>query len=246
MYVRRAPLFLGIGLLLIPLSIVIALLHALLLGGLGLFGVDTTGEAAGALALLLLAIGTTLTLLGLVLVQAATARALVRMDQGDPIGPLHAYRLVLKRFRPLLRTLAIAVAVWVVLTTTAILIPVAVWLAVRWALLAQVVELEERQGLAALRRSAELVRRRWIRVGSLVGIGAVLALAAGPLLGAVLIFLTNFPLPLLNVVAGVVYALAMPFVGLTTSYVYFDARTRHELEPADEPDELPAEISLTA
>ena len=45
--------------------------------------------------------------------------------------------------------------------------------------------------------------------------------------------------------AGVVYALSMPFVALTTSYVYFDARTRVELEPEDQPDELPAEIALT-
>ena len=37
---------------------------------------------------------------------------------------------------------------------------------------------------------------------------------------------------LLNVVAGVVYALAMPFVALTTAYVYFDARVREEL-PAE-------------
>jgi fatty acid desaturase len=107
------------------------------------------------------------------------------------------------------------------------------------------VELEEpRRAIATLRRSAQLVRRRWIRVASLVGVSAAVALVAGPLLGAVLIFATDAPLPLLNVVAGVVYALVMPFVGLTSSYVYFDARARQELEPADEPDELPAEIEL--
>ncbi len=78
MYVTRAPLFLGIGLVLIPLSIVIALVQSLLLGGFGLLGVDTTGETAGALVLLVVAIGTTLTLLGLVFVQAATACALLK------------------------------------------------------------------------------------------------------------------------------------------------------------------------
>ena len=71
-----------------------------------------------------------------------------------------------------------------------------------------------------------------------------LVLVAGPFVGALLILLTGAPLELLNLVAGVVYALAMPFVALTTAYVYFDARTRLELEPADEPDELPAEIRL--
>ena len=49
------------------------------------------------------------------------------------------------------------------------------------------------------------------------------------------------PLPLLNVVAGVVYALAMPFVALTTAQygVHFDVRVRQELEPAA-PATLPA------
>ena len=73
----------------------------------------------------------------------------------------------------------------------------------------------------------------------------MLALAAGPLLGALLIFATDAPLALLNVVAGVVYALAMPFVALVTSYVYFDARMRLELETEQEPKELPAEIELS-
>ena len=55
------------------------------------------------------------------------------------------------------------------------------------------------------------------------------------------------PLALLNLVAGVVYALAMPFVALVTAYVYFDSRARHELEPESESEThvLPAEIQLT-
>jgi hypothetical protein len=244
MYVKRAPLFLGIGLLFIPLAGLISLLQALLIGGLGLVGVDTTGEGAGALALLVVTLGTTLTLLGLTLVLAATACALVRIDRGEAIGPIHAYRIALRKIRALLGGLGLAAGAWVALTATGILLPVAIWLGIRWSLLAPVVELEDRRAVPALRRSAELVRRRWFRVASLVGVSAVLALAAGPLLGAVLIFVTDAPLPLLNLVAGVVYGLAMPFVALVTAYVYFDARTRHELEPADEPDELPAEIQL--
>ena len=77
-----------------------------------------------------------------------------------------------------------------------------------------------------------------------LGVSAALALLAGPLLGAILIFLTDTPLALLNVVAGVVYALAMPFVALVTAFVYFDARARLELEPVEHVSELPAEIVL--
>ena len=195
MYVQRTRLFLGIGLLLIPLGFVISLVEALVLGGFGLLGVETTGESAGALVLLVATVGTTLALLGLAFVQAATTCALVKLDEGRDVGPVHAYRLALPRFRPLAGGLALAVAVSLVLTATAILIPVAIWLGVRWALLAQTVELEGRGALGGLRRSAELVRGRWLRVASLVGVGAALVLVAGPLLGALLILLTRHAAP---------------------------------------------------
>ena len=71
---------------------------------------------------------------------------LVEIDRGRSIGPVHAYRLALGKVGPLLGGLALAAAAWVALTATAVLIPVAIWLGVRWILLAQVVELEARSG----------------------------------------------------------------------------------------------------
>jgi hypothetical protein len=244
MYVERGSLFLRLGLLFIPLGLLVCLLQVLILGGFGLLGIDVTGESAGWLALLVVAIGSSLTLLGLTLVQAATAYALVEIDAGREIRPMRAYRMALRKIRPLVGGLAVAVGACLLLNATAVLIPVAVWISVRWMLLAQAVVLEEHSGLGGLGRSYALVRGRWFRVASLVGVGAVLALAAGPLLGALLIFLTNAPLAIINVVAGVVYALAMPFVALTTTFVYFDARVRKELEPERKQGPLHAEIEL--
>jgi hypothetical protein len=244
MYVARPALFLGIGVLLIPLGAAISLLQALVLGGFGLLGVDTTGESAGGLVLLLVAVGTTLTLLGFGFVQAATACALADIDAGRKVSPIRAYRRAFGQTGALLGGLGLAVVVWVLLTVTTVLIPVAIWFAVRCMLFAQVVELENRSSVDGLRRSSRLVRGRWLRVASLVGVGALLALAAGPLVGAALIALTDAPLPLLNVIAGVVYALAMPFVALTTTYVYLDVRVSEELEPAV-PETLPAEVELS-
>jgi hypothetical protein len=244
MYVRRAPLFLGIGLLLVPLGLVVSAVQALLIGGFGLAGVDVTGEAAGVLVLFVVTVGLFLTLLGFAIVQAATTRALVEIDAGREIGPLDAYRRALRPPGPLLGALLAAVGVWVLLTSTAVLAPVATWLAVRWSLLAQVTELDGGSARSALRRSGRLVRGRWFRVASLVGLGTLLALVAGPFVGALLIFVTDLPFAVLNIVAGVVYALAMPFVALVTGYVYFDARTREELAPHLELSELPAEVEL--
>ncbi len=245
MYVSRIRLWIGLGALLIPITILITLLQFLIVRGIDLIG-SVTGQAAGIFAFLALVIGAALTLLGLALVQAAAVSALVEIDGGKEIGPVDAFKLVSKRLRPLLRTIGLFVVPWILLSATAFLIPISIWLAVRWCLLAPVVELEGERGYEALRRSGRLVRGHWIRVGSLVGASAAIALAAGPLLGVALIFLTNAPFALLNVVAGLVYAFLLPYVAIVTGYVYFDARTRVELEPAEQPKELPAEIELGA
>ena len=100
MYVERIPFFIGIGLLFVPISLLITLLQALVLGATSILGVQTGGESNGPLALFVLAIGTALTLLGLGLVQAATARALVEIDADRPIGPVQAYRLALDCVKP--------------------------------------------------------------------------------------------------------------------------------------------------
>ena len=243
MYFKRPLLFLGLGALLIPIAVVMTFVQWLLIGAIDVIG-TVSGEGAGAWAFLSVVVGTTFALLGLGLVQAATACALVEIDASRPVTAWSALRLALRRFRPLLGAILLFVLVWVVLTTTVVLIPIAIWIAVRWCLVAPVIELDGLRPFPSLRRSGGLVRGRWIRVGSLVGVSAALALFSGPLLGAILIFTTEAPLAFLNIVSGVVYALAMPFVALVTSYVYFDARARLALEPVERVSELPAEISL--
>jgi hypothetical protein len=190
------------------------------------------------------ALGAGLTVLGLALVQAATARALVDIDQGRPIGPLRAYRLALGRIWPVVGAIAVVVAAVSLLTTAVLLIPIAIWLAVRMALVVPVIELEGVSAVQGLRRSSRLVSHQWLKVASLTLFGLALTLVAGPLVGALLILFTNMPLPLLDVVAGVIYAVTIPYFTLTTAYVYVDARVRDELADVAEPDELPAETEL--
>jgi hypothetical protein len=56
--------------------------------------------------------------------------------------------------------------------------------------------------------------------------------------------LTDLPLTTLNLISGVVYAITLPFVALTTTYVYFDARVREPVAPAGPEGDLPAELEL--
>jgi hypothetical protein len=246
MYASRPLLFIGIGLFFLPISLLVTLLQAVVLHTTNILGVQTGGESRGFLSFVVLGIGTTLTLLGLGVIQAATARALIEIDAGRHVAPLRAYRLASDTVAPLFGALVVATVIVSALASSFFLIPIAVWLAVRWALIAPAIELERVSALAALRRSGRLVGRRWLKVASLIVAGGALVLVAGPLIGALLILATAAPFWLVNVLAAIIYMVAMPFVALTTAYVYFDARARQELVDERAPSELPAEIELGA
>jgi hypothetical protein len=244
MYGTRFRLFVGIGLVLVPIALLVGLIQTLILHGTSILGVQTGGESDGLVAFAVFALGIALTLLGIGLVQAATARALAELDQGRSIKAVRAYRLAADGVRPLLVALLIAVVAVSLLVSTLFLIPVGVWLAGRWALVAPVTELEGLSGRETLKRSFRLVHRRWLKVASLITLVGALAFALGPIIGVVLILATDAPFWIVNVVAGLIYALTMPFVALTTTYAYFDARVRVELAEETYQAELPAEITL--
>jgi hypothetical protein len=244
MYGARFWLFAGIGLLFIPISLLVSLLQGLVLHATSVLGVQTSG-GSGVLAYVVLAVGTALTLLGLGIVQAATARALVELDAGRPVRIVHAYRLAAEIVVPLLGALLVAALAVALLASSIFLIPIAIWLAGRWALIAPVIELERVGAFAGLRRSGRLVRGRWLKVASLIVVGGAIVLVLGPLVGAVLILVTGAPFWLVNVIAGLIYAVTMPFVAVTSVYVYFDARVRYELAGEREEVVLPAEIGLS-
>ena len=133
--------------------------------------------------------------------QAATACALVELDEGRPIGAAQAYWIALRRIRLLLRAIVVFVVAWVGLTLTTFLTPVAIWLAVRWCCSRLIVELSvARVGRCCVGADALCADGGFGIL--LVGVSAFIALAAGPLLGVVLIFTTSMPLAFLNVVAG--------------------------------------------
>ena len=243
MYLSRPLLFLGLGVLAIPVTFVVAAIQSVLLRVTSLVGISPDGEGGGFRVALAVGIGTVLTLLALGFVQAASARAIAEIDAGRRVSVLGAYRMAVDSVRPLLGALAIAVAIVTVLWFSFFLIPIAIWLVVRWALLVPVAELEDRAALESLRRSGELVRREWLKSGTLVAGAAALAVLLGPLLGALLILLVDAPFEFVNIVAGLVYAVAMPFVGITTTYVYYDTLVRERLdESVPAAGELPAEI----
>jgi Vacuolar protein sorting-associated protein 62 len=248
MYFGHLRLFLAIGLLFIPLGIVITGVQFLLFRHGTLNGlVNSAGSSNAVVVFLAVMIGVVFTVFGLAVLNAATAAAMVELDAGRETSALAAYKRVLPKLGSILGVVLIAALGAALVSLTSIGLLLGAWLLVRWAFLAQVVLLEDASALAALRRSAQLVRGNWWRVASMLLFVITVALLLGPLVGTLLLFVTNASFDFINLVSAVVYAVVLPYAAIASTYLYFDLRvaTRHEAE-TEQGDVLPAETAATA
>jgi Vacuolar protein sorting-associated protein 62 len=243
MYRRSPRLYLTIGALFLPVSVVVALLQRALFALTHLDVLSTVaGPSNAAVAGSALAFGIVFDLLTLTVVQAATAAAVKRTEDGVPVSGRDAYRRVRPRLPSLVAALVLVAVVVAALHVTVIGIPVEIWLVVRWSLFSQCVVLEELSWWAALRRSSALVRGRWWRVAGITLAVVGLSLLLGPLTGVGVLLLTPASLAVVNVVSGIIYTLTIPYAAIATTYLYYDLRVREAL--AAEPEVLPAEAAL--
>jgi hypothetical protein len=248
MYFGHLRLFLAIGLLFLPLGVVITGVQYLLFRHGQLNGlVNSAGSSNAVVVFLAVMIGVVFTVFGLAVLNAATAAAMVDIDAGRKTGALAAYKKVLPKLGPILGVVLIAAVGIAAVALTSIGVLLGAWLIVRWAFLAQVVLLEDISALAALRRSARLVRGNWWRCGSMLFFVTTIALLLGPLVGTLLLFVTNESFDFINLVSGVVYAFVLPYAAIASTYLYFDLRVakQHGAE-TEEADVLPAETAQPA
>ena len=192
---------------------------------------------------LALALGVFVTFLGLAVVQAATARAVVDIDAGRRVGVFSAYQGLRGRLRRLVRALAFVVVVQIVLDLTIVLVPVALFLLVRWSLLGVVAGLEDDPQPGVLRRSVALTRRHWWRT-AIIALGVTGgALLIGPLVGVIVLVATSASFAVVNLIAAIVNVAALPFASVAMTYLYYDLGAReHERAAAAAPggDEVAA------
>ncbi len=243
MYRSRFRMFAGIGLAFVPIMALAAAVQAILFRVAGLTGATEAVDETNPFVLsIVLEIGLLFAILGLAIVQAAVARAMAELDEGRLVDTRRAYRLVRDETGPLAVALGIVVASCLILTLSVIGIPIAIWLVGRWAYVAQVVAVEGLGGVAALRRSAQLIRGRWWRSSLAVISFAALGLVTGPLVGVLLLFATSASFDVVEIVSSCVYVVTMPFVAIATTYLYANLRARERAaRRTAEPDVLPEE-----
>jgi hypothetical protein len=244
MYLGHPRLFVGIGLLFIPLGLLISGVQYLVfrVGGLAPL-VGSVGPSNAVVGSLALGLGILFTLVGLSIAQATTTIAMNELDAGRDVTAWQAYRGALSTLPSVLIGLVFAAIVVALLDLTTLGGILAVWLVVRWSLLAQVVACEGLKPREALHRSGELVKGHWWRVLSLTVFVSGASLLLGPLVGSLLLFATDASFNFINVVASLVYVILLPFVTISTTYLYFDLKIAKDREEraAAHGEVLPAE-----
>jgi hypothetical protein len=235
MYTGHLGLFLGVGLLFVPLGLIVTGVQYLLFR-VGVLAplVSSAGATNGVVGELAFALGLLIALLGLAIVHTTTALAMVELDKGREVTVKSAFRLALGRLPTVIGALALAVAIVAVFGLTTIGLLVSVWLIVQWGLIAQTVALENKSVRGSMRRSAQLVRGNWWRVASLTLFVTVIGLLLGPLAGTLLLLATRASFDFVNLVSSLVLVITLPYVALATTYLYFDlALAEREAEAAD-------------
>jgi hypothetical protein len=168
--------------------------------------------------------------------QAATVAALAELDAGRRIGSRMAYRLALRRTRPLLGTALLWLLAIIVPLVVIVLSPLSLVAFAAFALYVPVVQLEGGSGVGALRRSAHLVRHQVGKVVLVLLLAAAMLALVGGLLGSIVILVVQAPFVVVNLIPGVVQALLAPFTSLMIGLAYYHgvARDREEAEPAED------------
>ncbi len=114
---------------------------------------------------------------------------------------------------------------------------------VRYQFISQVVMIEDVSGGEALRRSSQLVRRRWfhtaIFVAGVNGLVAVVALAVGIVL---LVAGSGLPLWMFSALATLAYVVMVPLAAISMTSLYGDAAVQGDEDNADQRDEDAADL----
>ncbi len=158
------------------------------------------------------------------LITAMLARAVLDVVAGEEPSTRRTVRCGLDLFAPLLIATVLWTAAWVA-GLFALIIP-GVYIAVSWYFVAQAIVVDDRRGLAALTRSGELVRGRWLRAALTGVVFELVALIPSSVAGLAFDAAARAADAAAILVVGdiVVQSFALPFVAIGATLFYLDLR----------------------
>ncbi|MCA9860723.1 MAG: hypothetical protein KC438_13425, partial [Thermomicrobiales bacterium] len=238
-YGNELRTFLGIGMLAVPIGLAF---HGFVYLLRELPPIDwmmrfLNNSASGDLTLAAMAGGAQQAAMTLIIVPAVIF-AMKEIREGYTPGVWRSLREGLRYFPGMLAALILYVVTLGIATFSIFLIPVAIYVAVRWLFYPQAIVLNEQErGWYGLLFSWNVTRGRWLKtLGSTIGF-LILALVPGPLMGVLILILGGSGVRFANIASSFIYGLLLPiaYIGLTMVY------RRLQNEPIVEPETVTQE-----
>lgn len=221
---QRRWLFLGIGVIFVPVGLIGVALQSLTPSIPAVDPVLQVIDSDVARGLFALALGALQMGFAYWLVIAAVTAAMGVLDAGRRVGVGEAYRLVWDRLWTLLRARLRALVVIVLLSLTLVGIPWALRRAVNCLFLEHAILLEGQDARGAAKGSTDLVRGSWWRVLGVTSVLLAIGLGIGPLVGIGLVLLTSASLAFINLVTALIYLAFIPWVAVGFTMLYYDLK----------------------
>jgi hypothetical protein len=168
----------------------------------------------------------------LLVISPAIIFALSEIRQGIKPGVWHSYVGGFKNFGSLVGPLAILVLAMIALSWTVILIPVAIYLLVRWQFFSQAVILDGERGLTrSLGKSWEVTSGRWWLTLVATLAFQLLGSLPGPVIGVVMLIIGGSDVKFANAVSSILYAAFVPLAVIGITLVYRRLKGEAIIEP---------------
>lgn len=222
-YRRRWTLFLVIGLTLIPIGIAFNGFQYLFSNyppGEDMIGL--VGKTSGSYYILALLTLIAQHLASLLVVGPMVIEVYDEMEKGRRLTFRGALRAMLKRLPDMLKVVGIIVVVVALLGISVLLVPVAVWLVVRWQFAPQAAMMDDAGPRRALALSGASVRGRWWRILVCIMTLFVVAAAPGVLVGLYLMIFQGSSVQLTNAISSVFFVVSIPISILALTLIYRD------------------------
>src|SRR5215211_2891922 len=168
----------------------------------------------------------------LLVISPAIIFALSEIRQGIKPGVWHSYVGGFKNFGSLIGPLAILVLAMIALSWTLILIPVAIYLLVRWQFFSQAVILDGERGLTrSLGKSWEVTSGRWWLTLVATLAFQLFGSLPGPIIGVVMMIIGGSNVQFANAVSSILYAAFVPLAVIGLTLVYRRLKGEAIIEP---------------
>lgn len=245
LYRSNLRLFFGIGLISLPIGIIFNLLQAYFITRNPLrFIVQYLDDTGGAYLTAVMAVGGIQQLAMLLIITPALVFAVHEVLRGETLTVREAYTGNMSRIGAILLGFVIFLTAIGLLLFSAIGIPIAIWLAVKWHFFVQVLVFDRNASpIDALRESFRVVRGTWWRTLFAVLVFDLLAVIPGIVVGFGLLTIGRTAVGFANGTSSLLYAILMPLSVIAVTLLYLDRRD-NALENEDV-EEAPAPVEPT-